>query len=372
MPDYFETGFSMGIQAWHGLMNVIPSELQLSVEEALQAAALDWEVGLLPLCVAEGADYRDTPIEVCDELLQHIYSIRDIHTNRDPEEKPINLEISERIDEIAKLINGWRQEYVGEPVRHRATYRVTDGSILGVVGPNYTPLQNIEAFQWFQPFLDAEECRFETAGSLKGGQRVWVLAKIQRNDMEVAKGDYVTKYILLSNSHDGSTAVRLGFTPIRVVCWNTLSMAHSNQASQLIRIRHCSGVKDQMENVREIMNLANQQFEATAEQYRLLANRNINAADLHKYVKLVLNVKEEDDQIKTRTRNIMERVFELFETGKGSEFGKDTYWNAYNAVTEYLNYERGRTDDSRLTSLWYGDSFNMNQRALTTALEMVA
>src|SRR6516164_7898989 len=96
--------------------------------------------------------------------------------------------------------------------------------------------------------------------------------------------------IRLSHGHDGSLAVRCGFTPIRVVCQNTLSMAHGSAASKLIRCKHTRDVHENLANIREVMNLANQEFEATADQHRLLARKSINQADLTKYVKRVLNV----------------------------------------------------------------------------------
>ena len=103
-------------------------------------------------------------------------------------------------------------------VDHRAVRRKSDGRILGTVGPRFTVLQNKDAFAWFQPFLDAKEAALHTAGSLRQGSRVWVLAKLNRDPLIVAAGDEVEKFILLSHGHDGSLAVRVGFTPIGGLC----------------------------------------------------------------------------------------------------------------------------------------------------------
>jgi len=127
-----------------------------------------------------------------------------------------------------------------------ATVRTSDRRILGVVGPQYRPLQNTEAFAFFEPFLDTGQASIETAGSLSGGKRVWVLAKLNRAPLEIAPGDDVEKFLLLSNNHDGTLAIRVGFTPIRVVCQNTLSMAHRSDASQLIRVRHSQHVRENL------------------------------------------------------------------------------------------------------------------------------
>ena len=255
-------------------------------------------------------------------------------------------------------------------VEHQAVRRKTDGRILGVVGPKYHVLQNREAFQWFQPFLDAKEAALHTAGSLQEGSRVWVLAKLNRDPLIIAAGDVVEKFILLSHGHDGTLAVRVGFTPIRVVCANTLSLAHRADASKLIRVRHSASVVENLANIRAVMSLANAEFEATAEQYRMLARKSINQADLRRYIKKVLKV--EGDKISTRTMNMMQQITALCEFGRGNSLASvsGTYWTAYNGVNEWLSYNRGHNQQNRLNSLWFGDSANMNKHALETALAM--
>lgn len=256
-------------------------------------------------------------------------------------------------------------------VTHRGVRRKTDAKILGVVGPKYHALQNRDAFKWFDPFLQAKEASLNTAGSLCEGSRVWVLAKLNRDPLVIAQDDEVEKFVLLSHSHDGSLAVRVGFTPVRVVCANTLALAHRSDASKLIRVKHSASMHENLANIREVMNLANQEFEASAEQYRLLAHKSINNADLYRYVKKVLKV-ESQSKISTRTANIINEIVGLCETGKGNTLPsiKNTYWSSYNGVTEWLGYQRGNNQQTRLNSLWYGDSANVNKHALETALTM--
>ena len=256
-------------------------------------------------------------------------------------------------------------------VAHRAVRRSTDGRVLGVVGPRYAPLQNKDAFAWFQPFLAAKEAQLHTAGSLRGGSRIWVLAKLNRDPLVIAEGDEVEKFVLLSHGHDGSLAVRAGFTPIRVVCQNTLSMAHGCDASKLIRLKHTKDVLENLADVREVMDLANREFEATAEQYRLLARKGINQTNLRRYVRRVLKA-EDDREISTRTRNVIEEIVRLAGSGRGNDLPsvRGTYWTAYNGVSEWLTYNRGRSGDNRLNNLWFGDSAITNRHALDTALAM--
>jgi phage/plasmid-like protein (TIGR03299 family) len=182
-----------------------------------------------------------------------------------------------------------------------------------------------------------------------------VLAKLNRDPLVIAEGDTVEKFILLSHGHDGSLAVRCGFTPIRVVCANTLAMAHGCDNSKLIRLKHTKDVLENLANVREIMDLANQEFEATAEQYRLLARKSINQADLRKYVRRVLKV-EDGEQPGTRLQHIADEIARLADVGRGNSLSsiRGTYWSAYNGVSEWLTYNRGRGEDNRLNSLWFG------------------
>jgi len=266
-------------------------------------------------------------------------------------------------------------QVVGEEVKAQAAVRTSDDKVLGVVGPRWTPLQNRDAFKVFEPLIDSGDMRLHTAGSLRGGERVWVLCQLGLENTEIVKNDEIAKFALLSNGHDGKLAVHFGFTPIRVVCANTESMARSSTASNLIRVRHHRFVKNNVEKLRDIMNLANQEFEATAEQYRFLASKQINATDLHKYVKIVLDVhQQEEDELSTRTKNIIGKVEEFFLLGKGNDLPgvNGTYWAAYNGVTEYLNYEKGRTSENRMDSLWFGQNGNLSQKALDTAVALAA
>jgi phage/plasmid-like protein (TIGR03299 family) len=310
--------FYRGETPWHKLGTFIEPEKELTSEEAIVASGLNWDVKTQPLFLADGT------------------------------QAPSN-----------------------------AVVRQDNNNILGVVGQSYTPLQNNKAFEFFDPFIKSGEAMYETAGSLKEGKRIWVLAKMNKDPMVIKGNDIVEKYILLSNSHDGTMAVRAGFTPIRVVCNNTLSMAHSKGTSDLIRIRHGQNVETNVEKVREIMNLANQQFEATAEQYRFLASKQVNSEDLAKFVKLVFTGPKYEELEKlglNPNKQIIQNIIPLFEKGRGNDMVgvKGTAWGAYNAVNEYLQYERGNDADSRLDKMWFGDSAILNQKALNIITKLVA
>lgn len=268
-----------------------------------------------------------------------------------------------------------------EKLTWNATVRSTDGSILGVVGPTYKPLQNVEAFSFFDPFLESGAATLETAGSLKAGKRVWVLAKVAGDPVEIVPGDAVERFIVLSNGHDGTMAIRVGFTPIRVVCSNTMAMAHTDKASKLLRVRHTSNTVNTLEVIRDTMKVLDAEFLATTDQFKLLAKRQVKASDLKEFVRLVfkptvvqtiesMDIKADDAD--GRADKLFNKILPLFEKGRGNDLPgvAGTLWGAYNAVTEYTTWERGRNVDNRLDSLWFGDSANVNQRALQVAAKM--
>lgn len=272
----------------------------------------------------------------------------------------------------------------GREVRHQVTMRDTDKKIFGVVGPTYKPLQNSESFGFFDPFIEAGEAKYHTAGSLKGGNQVWILASLNKDPIEIAKGDEVEKFLLLSNAHDGTMSVKVGLTPIRVVCANTLALAHNSGESDLIRVKHSQRVRQNVDALRDIINVANQQFEISAEQYKFLAKKKINKKDLQKYVRQVmypqhyneklneiLDISELKEFQRVQVEETENHIFQMFEKGRGNDIKsiKGTYWAAYNAVNEYLNYS-DKTDDKRLSDLWFGSNKTVNENALDIALEM--
>lgn len=259
------------------------------------------------------------------------------------------------------------------PVDARANYRMIDGKqhILGVVGKNYTPLQNVSAFNFFQPWLDKKEVKFETAGSLFNGRKVWVLGRVAMENYSIVKNDEVQPLVLLSNSHDGSSAIRVGFTPVRVVCDNTLSAAIRGGSSRLIRIRHTANMKQNLEVLQSTMNIAKQNFEASVEQYRYLASKCYNQADIKKYVHQLLKV-DPTEEISTRMNNIVDDIINRIEYGKNQDIDgvRGTWWAAAMGYNEYINHKFGTSRESRLESLWFGDNASKNDESLNLALQM--
>ncbi len=125
-----------------------------------------------------------------------------------------------------------------------------------------------------------------------------------------------------------------------------------------------------LEDIRDTIDLAQQEFVATVDRYKRLASKQVNSAELVKYIRLVFCLKERDrTPAQQKQEKIVPRVVRLFEYGRGSRMAGKTYWGAYNAVNEYLNYFRGECQDNTLSSLWYGEGASLNKRALEIATD---
>jgi len=261
-------------------------------------------------------------------------------------------------------------------VPSRAIVRTDTDKLLGVVGSKYTPVQNKEAFGFFNDFLNSGSVKLENAGSIGGGKRVFVQAKILNTEVSVVGDDTVQNYLTIGKAHDGSMALNIGFTPIRMFCANQLNTVSNSASSKMLKFRHTPKIHENIEQVAAILNLATQDFEATLEQYRYLAQHSItSAAQLEEYVKLVFvgsNYKKLEEEGKTPASKIITNVFELFESGRGADKTANTYWKAYNAINEYLNHERGSDDKKRFDSISFGDSKLVDLRALSIAMKLTA
>lgn len=311
MAHEFETGFFTRTPAWHKLGIVLPEAP--SPDEALTLSGLDWKVEPRPVFTADG-----TSIDT-----------------------------------------------------HRAITRITDSAVLGVVSKSFVPLQNNQLFRFLAPFVEEGACALEAAGSLKGGKRVWALAKLKGEEAEVVDGDKVRGYFLLSNSHDGTQAFRAQFTSIRVVCWNTLSKASARADKGIedcLRVRHTSGIEAGVVAVQKAVDMAGRTFAATVQDYQRMVSRSLPVDGLERYVSEVLKVPEDREQ---QPKGFHE-VIKAYHQGPGATLKgvMGTYWGAYNAVTDWVDHHRGRTGEgARLDSAWFGHGAAIKQRAFEMALQ---
>lgn len=252
------------------------------------------------------------------------------------------------------------------------TVRAGINEPLGVVGSKYTVLQNKDAFKFFDRIVGEKLAMFHTAGTLGVGERIWMLAKLP-GEFWVTPKDNVEKYLLLTNSHDGTSSVQIMVTPIRVVCQNTLNMALSSGTKT--RVRHTLNMGSGIKEIRTQLGVADQFFRTFEEMSRQLVSKQANGKVVEQLFK-DLGLSKEKAEESTRTENIRFDILKLFEKGKGNEMQgvKGTAWALLNGVVEYVDYERSARGsqnekaESRAKSLLFGSGADMKQKALDSLL----
>ncbi len=179
------------------------------------------------------------------------------------------------------------------------------------------------------------------------------------------------KYLLLVNSHDGSSTVRVKLTPIRVVCENTLSLALS-RAEQEVHIRHTLNAMEKLKEAHEILGLTNKLYVQLDAIFNRMSETKVEQQARTDYVKAVfpedLNSKDQ-----SWVRKVHDTIFELAESGQGAEIARGTLWGAYNAVTEYVDHYRHPKGDEtvRLKSMWFGSGERIKRSAFRLATTML-
>lgn len=313
--------FSARVKPWHGLGTILPDVA--TAQEALQAARLDWTVKKYPV------QYTDSEGKLQTVPRQYVVSREDIK------------------------------------------------SPLGVVGEEYVPLQNTEAFAFFDKVVqDPNGPKYETAGSLHGGKKVWILAKLP-SFIEVTEHDIVQEYLLLSNTHDGSRKIEMLWTPIRAVCQNTLSMALGSNVSK-VRMKHTEGFKNKFDEVRSLLGIADQNHKILQNDIDVMLSHTITNNDVDMLLPKLFKPVREERGTSHQIETVRAKVLSLFHDGQANTLDgiEGTGWAFYNAITEYCDHARPSSDrvlngeDRRVESNWFGRSAMFKQKAYDTLLEV--
>ena len=256
---------------------------------------------------------------------------------------------------------------------HYATVRTDNDHLLGVVGNRYTILQNKDAFRFFDSVVGIKEAIYESAGAFAKGRKIWLLAKLPGYIKTVGE-DITEKYLLLHNSHDGSGSVQIMFTPIRVVCSNTLNVA-AGSATNRVSLRHTQNIGLKITQVQEQLGILNQRFSIFEDASRKLAAVDLTQNAFKDYLKNTgLVPKKDSEDQSTKATNIIDEVSELFEIGRGAKLKgvKGTAWGAFNAVVEYVDHYRGSDKkDKRTESLLFGSGSVVKQKAWDAAISLI-
>lgn len=297
-------------KAWHGLGTVLESEM--TIEDALTFGGLNFNVNKAP------------------------------NTHLIPFVNPAGLKGNHKLTSDNSFF----------------TYRDDTNAILGdKLGKDYTVLQNLEALGILDLVLENDKgITLETAGSLKGGKTVFVTAKMPQKII-VGKNDEVEQYLVASNSHDGSSAVRIMFTPVRVVCQNTLTMAIKG-AKKHHSIRHTQNVKENTQQAFKVMGFALENHDVAEFMFNEMARKQLRKDEFWNYLGNVFFSEEEIKDIKKGTPKeevlspqkvkLAESVIEYSHSGVGqAEAGEMSAWWAYNGVTGYLSNEKKFKDNEK-------------------------
>lgn len=321
--------FSVKEKAWHGLGQIV--EQYPTSGEAIKHAGLDYEVAKSPLYTK------------CSSF---------INTTNGIEMGSNELVVSDSF----------------------ATIRTDNNTVLGVVGKDYQIVQNREAFSFFDAIVGGSDgILYETAGALGQGERIFITAKLP-GYIRVGNGDDVTqKYIFLTTSHDGSGSITAAFTPIRIVCQNTLN-ASLRSMSNVVRIRHTSGAKQRLDDAHKVMGLADTLSTQLEGIFNNWAKVKVTDNEVKKLIQLALCPNKEtldlikkgaEDEISTVFKNTVEDAFayamvndtQQMETTKGTLFG------AYNAVTGYYQNVRSYKDsEAKLQSIVMGGTAQLKSQ----------
>ena len=273
-----------------------------------------------------------------------------------------------------------------------ATYRVDRNIPLGLVKSQYTVVQNIEAFNFFDDAIGPNKAIWQTAGCFGYGHRIFVSAKLPvETDVN---GDLINNYLVFTNSHDGSMSVDIMFTPVRMFCFNMLAGAKQS-AKAHIRIKHTKSAKERLQRGTEVLRIACQYATEAQQLYDSLYTIKMSDDAVIEYL-MKLNLTEdelynildydklrgfdrllardrffmEQTNISTRKANKIASMFDYYKNGIGQREIMGNAWGAYNAVTGYYSNVDNVTGEKRLNSLLYGNGQSSINDAFVSAMAL--
>jgi phage/plasmid-like protein (TIGR03299 family) len=304
-----------GSVPWHGLGVSVPADL--TPDQMLEAAGLNWEVKKFPTFAILDDNDPDSVIET----------------------------------------------------KQSALIRMKDKKMLDVVSDDWNPVQNAEAFEFFNEFVMAGDMEMHTAGSLKNGQIVWGLAKVKES-FELFKGDQIDSYLLFSNFHKYGFSTDVRFTPIRVVCNNTLTLSLSSSVERMVKISHRKQFNPA--NVKDMLGIATDKLQKYKEMAQFLGSKKAKTESIVEYFERIFplaGATPEDKAEGKRSKNA-NIALGILDTQPGSEFAQGSWWQPFNAVTFMTDHVMGRSADTRMQSAWYGYNKGLKTKALELAVEM--
>ena len=303
---------------WHGLGNHLPEHQSLEVW--LSSAGMDWNINEAPVLYNVGGE-------------------NSLH------------------------LKGYQDSKV--------LFRSDDHQPLSVVSKRYQVVQPCEVLEFYRDLVSAGGFELETAGVLKGGRKLWALAKTGQETL-LKGNDKVKAYLLLATSCDGTLCTTAQFTSVRVVCNNTLQMAVGD-SSGAVKVPHSTKFDPAM--VKEALGLGLSNWDRFLESIRTLSNRPVHKFEAMNFLVNVLG-DPEVPLVDQPNQKALQNVYGLFNgAGMGADLASanGTAWGLVNAVTQFVDHSRrARNQDYRLDSAWFGQGAAIKAKAFTEALKMAA
>jgi len=257
------------------------------------------------------------------------------------------------------------------PTGMKSLVRSSDNKVLTNIGQVWNPVQNEDAFNFFSEYVMKGDMEMHTAGSLKGGQLVWALAKVKES-FDLFGGDTVESYLLFSNPHKYGFSIDVRFTPIRVVCNNTLSLSLEAKAERSVKVGHRTEFN--AGEVKKALGIASAKLHEYKDMAQFLGSKRYNIDNLVEYYNTVFprtadkRVQNQKLSVETLSKNA-KAAFDAIEQQPGAKFAEGSWWQAFNSVTYVTDHIQGRNADNRLYSSWFGGNQVRKRDALKTALQ---
>ena len=246
-----------------------------------------------------------------------------------------------------------------------ATVRTDNRAVLGTVGRDYEIVQNIDAFAFFDSIVGGDHgILYETAGALGKGERIFITAKLP-GYIRVGADDCIEKYLFLTTSHDGYGSITAAFTPVRIVCNNTLNAAMRNHTNA-IKIRHTGGAKDRLAEAHKLMQISNSMSDELSGIFNQWAKVRITDHEVKHLIQVAMVPNKETlsnllqgrtDELSTVYTNMVDKVYEyaMSAPSQQQDTTAGTLFGAYNAVTGYFQNVRNYKDgEAKLRSVMDG------------------
>jgi phage/plasmid-like protein (TIGR03299 family) len=255
-----------------------------------------------------------------------------------------------------------------------ATVRTDTDQVLGVVGKDYHIVQNIDAFTFFDSIVGGKDgILYETAGALGKGEKIFITAKLP-NYIRIGRNDLIEQYLFLTTSHDGYGSITAAFTPVRIVCQNTLNAAMRNK-SNCIKIRHTSSATDRLKQAHELLGITNLLAGEMEQLFNQWSKIRITDVEVKKLVQMAMAPNKETmqnlqsnrhDYLSSIYTNSVRAVLDYAGSHESQQDSttKGTLYGAYNAVNGYFqNVKNFKDDESKFKSIMYGTALQRNQSA---------